>query len=163
MKRKKKPLRKKCILCFIIILIIVVVGAMLFINRKSSSIMAKFSWPQMCYNESCLYVQIASTAYQREQWLMYRRNLDENKWLLLDFQQPGIYGVGMRNVLIALDIIWLDENYTIVYIKNMAQPCMEDPCPVFASPIRAKYILEINWWLAERIWLKEWKTLTFKN
>lgn len=50
----------------------------------------------------------------------------------------------MRNVSIPLDIIWLDENYTVMYVKSMAPPCVEDPCPVFASPIPAMYILEIN-------------------
>lgn len=163
MKSKKKTWSRKCVLCFVIILTILVIGGTLFINRKNASIMAKFSRPQLCYNESCLYVQVASTRYKREQWLMYRGSLDENKWLLLDFKQSWIYSVGMRNVSIPLDIIWLDENYTVMYVKSMAPPCVEDPCPVFASPIPAMYILEINSWLADKIWLREWKTFILKD
>jgi len=63
---------------------------------------------------------------------------------LLDFKEPGMYSVGMRNISIPLDIIWLDNNYTVLDIKSMALPCAEDPCPVFASPIPATYILEVN-------------------
>jgi len=161
--KQKKRIKWRCVLCLIIILAVLAVGSMLFINRKNTSFMAEFTRPELCYNESCIYVQVASTTYKKEQGLMYRRSLDENKWLLLDFKQPGIYGIAMRNVLIPLDIVRLDSNYTILYIKNMALPCTADPCPVFASPIPATYILEINWWLAEKIWLKEGKTFSLQK
>lgn len=163
MKAKIKASPKKCVMCVIIILAVLAIGVTLFAGRKNSAIMAKWTRPTLCYNESCRYVQVASTEYQRDHWLMFHRNLDENKWLLLDFQQPGIYGVGMRNVLMPLDIIWLDADYKVLYVKNTALSCSIDPCPVFASPVPATYIFEINAWLAEKIWLTQWKTLTFQK
>ena len=161
MKAKKKTPSQKCVICIIIILAVLAIGLTLFASRKNADIMARWSRPTLCYNQSCLYVQVASTEYQRKQGLMHNRNLDEDKWLLMDFRQPGIYSLGMKNVLIPLDIVWLDQNYTILYIKNTAPPCTLDPCPVFASPVPARYILEINAWIAEKIWLAEWETFTF--
>gem|GEM_PF-4131022 len=84
-----------------------------------------------------------------------RKYLDEDKGLLLDFEESGIHSVSMRNVLIPLDIARLDEKFTILSIKTMAQSCVEDPCPSFVSSSLARYILELNGGAAEKMGYRE--------
>jgi len=50
----------------------------------------------------------------------------------------------MKNTLIPLDIIWIDENEEIVFIKENAQPCFKENCSIFKNSKLAKYVLEIN-------------------
>ncbi|MBU0626797.1 DUF192 domain-containing protein [Patescibacteria group bacterium] len=84
-----------------------------------------------------------------ENTFVYAQNVIKNRGILFEFPQPGVYSLGLRNVDMPLDIVWLDEEYIIVYIKHDTQPCSADPCPAFSSPFTAKYILEINGGIVE--------------
>jgi len=72
------------------------------------------------------------------------------------------YGFWMKNTLISLDIIWIDENKEVVFIKRNAKPCRADPCEIFKPDKNAKYVLEINGGLAERIGLRVGDSLEFE-
>ena len=49
----------------------------------------------------------------------------------------------MKNTLIPLDIIWINENLTIVDIQT-ATPCKKEPCKIYSPADSANYVLEIN-------------------
>ena len=67
----------------------------------------------------------------------------------------------MKNTLIPLDMIFIDENQTIVNIET-AFPCRNDPCPSYLSVRPAQFVLEINAGLAKannitagnKVWIK---------
>ena len=44
----------------------------------------------------------------------------------------------------SLDMLWLDEDFTIVDIRRDVKPCVSDDCPSLKPTHRAKYVLEIN-------------------
>jgi len=48
-----------------------------------------------------------------------------------------------------LDIIWIDEDFNVVYIKSVF-PCETEVCEVYCSSEKSKYVLEINYGLAEK-------------
>lgn len=50
----------------------------------------------------------------------------------------------MKNTFIPLDIIWLDQDLKIVFIKENARPCIFSSCEIFSPSVDAKYVLEIN-------------------
>ena len=71
----------------------------------------------------CFQVELARTESERDQGLMYRKELDKNKGMLFIFDKEGIYPFWMKNTLIPLDMIWIDSNNKIVFIAQNVQPC----------------------------------------
>ena len=82
---------------------------------------------------------------------MFVKEMPENEGMLFIFEKSGIYPFWMKNTLIPLDIIWLDENQNIVFIKKNALPCKEDPCPSINPNKTARYVLEINSGLVDKL------------
>ncbi|MDD5738469.1 MAG: DUF192 domain-containing protein [Candidatus Pacebacteria bacterium] len=122
----------------------------------------KMEITKICFGQNCFIAEIAKTQAQREKGLMFRENLASDGAMLFVFEKPGIYNFWMKNCLVPLDIIWLDENYKVVAIKDNCQPCQEgEQClsigPSFtnASAGEVKYVLEINAGLASKIGLSE--------
>ncbi len=50
----------------------------------------------------------------------------------------------MRNVLIPLDILFINKELKIVAVKKSFKPCIETPCPSFEPPGYYQYVLEVN-------------------
>lgn len=85
---------------------------------------------------------------------MFRKSLEEDKGMFFIFDKEGIYSFWMKNTLIPIDIIWLDKNYDIVFISKNSRPCGNDNCLVINPNINARYVLEINAGISEKIGLK---------
>jgi uncharacterized membrane protein (UPF0127 family) len=43
--------------------------------------------------------------------------------MLFVFEKEDLYSFWMKNTLISLDMIWIDENKKIVFINKNTQPC----------------------------------------
>ena len=99
---------------------------------------------EACYKDFCFKVELARTKEERERGLMYRERLNDNAGMLFIFEKKGMHGFWMKNTLIPLDIIWMDDDGTVVYIKENAKPCKRAVCPVFMPNKKAKYVLEVN-------------------
>ena len=87
--------------------------------------------------------EIADTEEKRGMGLMFRENLDEDTGMLFIFNDEYLYTFWMKNTLIPLDIIFIDENNYIVDIVY-ADPCEEEPCKSYKPKKSAKYVLEVN-------------------
>ena len=88
-------------------------------------------------------IEIAKSPIQRQQGLMFRGNLDIHQGMLFVYPQPGNHRIWMKNTLIPLSVIWLDDNETVIGVKILA-PCKFDPCPSYGVSRPAKYIIELN-------------------
>jgi uncharacterized membrane protein (UPF0127 family) len=109
----------------------------------------------VCFTINCFNVEIAKDQKDIAKGLMFRKKLNENEGMLFIFDKEGKYSFWMKNTLIPLDIIWLDKNQKIVYIKKNAQPCREEMfCPSFSPEKEAKYVLEILGGVSDKINLK---------
>ncbi|MBN2459693.1 DUF192 domain-containing protein [Candidatus Woesearchaeota archaeon] len=105
---------------------------------------------QVCFEQACFEVEVADEPGERAQGLMHRESLDESKGMLFIFEQQETYSFWMKNTLIPLDIIWIDEKQKVVHIARNAQPCTGQECPSINPGAQAKYALEINANLSER-------------
>ena len=105
--------------------------------------------PHVCSKKVCFAVEIAKTKAEREKGLMYRESMPELSGMLFIFEKSAIYNFWMKNTLIPLDMIWMDEDLRVVRILT-AEPCREDPCKIYAPEVEAMYTLEVNAGLAAK-------------
>lgn len=75
--------------------------------------------------------------------LMNRQHLAQNQGMLFIFGKEDYYSFWMKNTLIPLDIIWIDDSQKIVDIESSVPPCESPTCPSYKSDQRASYVLEI--------------------
>ncbi len=107
-----------------------------------------------------LDIEIADNDYERETGLMYRTAMQEKRGMLFiqkAFRPQSFY---MKNTLIPLDIIYIDDQYKIVSFQKNTKPLDETSLP---SGKPAKYVLEINAGLSDQWNLKEGDSVSFTN
>lgn len=75
-------------------------------------------------NGKSLNVEIADNDEKRRTGLMNRKSLDKNNGMFFIFQNEDIYPFWMKNTLISLDMIWINSDKEVVYIKENAPPCL---------------------------------------
>jgi len=99
-------------------------------------------------------VELAITQEEQVLGLMFRKSLDRNKGMLFFFDEEGEHSFWMKDTLIPLDIIWINQNGEVVFISENTQPCQENICPFISTDKKAKYVLEINAGISKEIDLK---------
>ena len=106
-------------------------------------------------------LEIADTEAERNRGLMFRDRLPEHEGMLFVFERAGFYPFWMQNCRIALDILWLDETFTIVSMAESVPPCRlpgcEPPCDSMNCPsyapkpgTTARYVVELAAGFAKR-------------
>jgi len=108
-----------------------------------------------------LQVEVARTEETRALGLMYRTALPEDRGMLFVFDRPGLYRFWMKNTLIPLDMVWMDDRKRIIHIEYQVPPCKLDPCPVYGPSAESLYVLEVISGVASRENLRPGQTLTF--
>lgn len=105
--------------------------------------------------------ELAVTEAERARGLMFREKIAFDQGML--FLMPGedYHAFWMKNTLISLDILWLDKDRRIVHIEKNVPPCPGDPCPSYAPPRPASYVLELGAGGADRYGLKLFDRLDF--
>ena len=86
-------------------------------------------------------VEIAQTPYQLQKGLMHRKHLDEMSGMLFIFDEIGEKIFWMKNTLIPLDIIFINNSGKILTIHKNTIPFSEKP---LKGGKNTKYVLEIN-------------------
>jgi hypothetical protein len=95
-------------------------------------------------------VELARTSAEQQTGLMNRESMPENHGMLFIFEENGPKTFWMKNTLIPLDMLFLDEDMAVVEIKANVPPCKADPCATYPSEKSAKYVLELNAGSAEK-------------
>ena len=85
-------------------------------------------------------VEVAATGDQRQRGLMWRTKLDEGTGMLFIFPTEDVQSFWMRNTLIALDMIFINEAGTVVGIVENAEP---QTLVSRSVGIPGKYVLEV--------------------
>lgn len=108
---------------------------------------------EVCFKENCFDVELAKTPGEKSQGLMFRQDLDPDKGMLFIFSTEDKYPFWMKNMLIPLDIIWINKDKEVVWIAQDVQPCTET-CDSIIPEKEAMYVLELNSGTAEKIGLE---------
>jgi uncharacterized membrane protein (UPF0127 family) len=89
-------------------------------------------------------VEVASDEETRAQGLMFRDSVREGTGMLFIFPSPGDYPFWMKNTLVPLDMVWIDDQKQVVHIARDVPPCKADPCPSYPAGGIASYVLELG-------------------
>lgn len=89
------------------------------------------------------YIEVVDTPELRQQGLMHRESMAANRGMLFVWEEEQPRTFWMKNTLIPLDMIWINEAKEIVDIQA-AEPCKVENCPHYRGKAPAKYVLELN-------------------
>lgn len=93
-----------------------------------------------------LKTEVAASPGEKQQGLSDRACLGQDSAMLFNYDTPGDYCFWMKDMNFAIDMIWLDQDKKVVYIKDKVTP---DTYPnVFCSDEPAQYIVETSSGLA---------------
>lgn len=92
-------------------------------------------------------IEIADDDYETQTGLMHRKSMEDNNAMLFIFPDMRTRSFYMKNTYISLDIIYLDNDNTIVSIQENAKPLDETSLP---SEGPAQYVLEVNGGLSQQ-------------
>lgn len=103
------------------------------INNKESNLV------DITIGDKKYKVEIADTPEKQEKGLMGRKSLPENQGMLFIYDEPQDLSYWMKNTLISLDIIFIDDDMEVVSVKQ-GQPMSEEPI----TEDDVQYVLEVN-------------------
>ncbi len=103
-------------------------------------------------------IEIAESEYETQTGLMYRQSMEESQGMLFIFPNVSARSFYMKNTEFPLDIIYIDEGLKIVSFQKNAKPYDESSLP---SNVPAKYVLEINAGLSDKLGLQVGDSIAF--
>lgn len=98
-----------------------------------------------------LDVELAVTAAEQSQGLMFRTSLPDTQGMLFLHDKPGEVRMWMRNTYIPLDMVFIRADGTVHRIAAMTEPLSET---VIASLGPVTAVLELNGGAAQRLGVK---------
>lgn len=96
-------------------------------------------------------VDVADSNEERSQGLMFVEEMATMEGMLFVYERPQSASFWMRNTLIPLDMLFVDETGIVKNIHPMAVPL--DETPIFGGD-DVKFVLEVNGGLAEMLGLE---------
>lgn len=132
-----------------IISFIVIAAISIFLINRFSIPYEEVSYSKVkIYSDEELLITLrvlgATTESQREKGLMNVSSLKENEGMLFVFENNERRSFWMKNTLIPLDLILIDDKYNIVDIILDMKPCNTELCPFYTPRYEYKYAIEIN-------------------
>jgi uncharacterized membrane protein (UPF0127 family) len=88
-------------------------------------------------------LELAMTPEEIANGLMFRPSLPPDRGMLFLFERQRVPSFWMKNTLIPLDLVFLDDSGRIVDTISNARPCAEDPCPQYIPEAPARAVLEM--------------------
>ncbi len=107
-----------------------------------------------------LDIEISSTDYEIQTGLMYRQDMEDRQAMLFVFPEAAPHSFYMKNTLIPLDILFIDEALEIVHIHRNAAPLDESGIP---SGGAVQYVLEVKAGMSERWGISEGDRIEYKK
>jgi len=108
-------------------------------------------------------LELARTPEEQALGLMYRESLPDRTGMLFLFDDAQPHHFWMKNTMIPLDMIWMDESGRVVYVSANTPPCKAEPCATYGPEGPARQVLEIAGGLAAKENVTVGSTLKFQD
>jgi uncharacterized protein len=103
-------------------------------------------------------ILVSDTETLRQKGLSGRNDLKNNQAMLFVFDQPESAGFWMKDMKFSIDILWLDDDFRVVTIKNNLS---SDTYPNIFFPSKpSRYVIELAAGTLESLGIKEGDTIT---
>ncbi|HUT05440.1 MAG TPA: DUF192 domain-containing protein [Nitrosopumilaceae archaeon] len=128
----------------------IIIGLVGVLSIPSDSKLESVEFPRgtIKVDDFVLEVQVADTEPRRIRGLMFQEQLPFDQGMIFVFNEPGIYSLWMLNMQFPLDMIWFDENGSIVHLEQDIPPCKSATeimaCQSIVPSGDALYILEVT-------------------
>lgn len=134
--------RRIGILAFAIAIVLVLVFAILY-NPEGYEAEVTF---HSAAGDMIFNCEVADTSSERATGLMNRESLEENAGMLFLFDSSENLTFWMKNTLIPLDIIFIDEEMKVINVEEAyPEPGIPDSnLTIYKSDRPAKWVVEIN-------------------
>jgi hypothetical protein len=106
-------------------------------------------------------LELALTPDELATGLMFRASLPADRGMLLLFGVERYASIWMKNTLMDLDLIFLDDNGAVVDVITGVPPCADEPCPTYSPAAPARAVLEMAAGGAESYGITAGDQLTF--
>lgn len=94
---------------------------------------------RVCFNDKEFELEEAKTSEEKSKGLSNRESLDDNSGMIFYFDEPQTVSFWMKDTLIPLDIIFIDDNDEVISVK---QGSPKDETPMVEDNVR--YVVELN-------------------
>lgn len=129
-----------------VVIVLTVFGVVFFIYQNYSVPLFNYLYGQqkisIFLRDVPVTVTIADTPEDRQKGLSGVSSLPDNEGMLFVFDEEGRYGFWMKDTLLALDIIWINNELEIVHIERNVRP--ESYPATYYSPVPARFVIELN-------------------
>jgi uncharacterized membrane protein (UPF0127 family) len=103
-------------------------------------------------------IYIANSWKQRSQGLMFIRSMNEYEGMLFIYPEPAEISMWMKNTLIPLDMLFIDQRLTITSIHKNATPLSTD---IISSGGVVNGVIELNGGSAEKFGIRQSDQIIF--
>jgi len=104
-------------------------------------------------------IEIADSERKRAQGLMYRKTMDESAGMLFVFTISEPQSFWMKNTIMSLDIMFVNENKEIVKIHKSTTPFSEKSLP---SEKKSMYVVEVVAGFSDKYGVSEGDKIDFQ-
>jgi len=104
-------------------------------------------------------IELADRDSSREKGLMYRKSMEETRGMLFVFPISELHSFWMKNTIISLDIIFVNENKEIVKIHKSTAPYSQKSIP---SEKKSMYVVETVAGFTDKYGIKEGDKIDFQ-
>lgn len=131
--------------------LLVFFAAILFTTLRSDTgliLVENFLFKKAIYiDNSTFYVWVARTDKEREEALNNKEGMPANGGMIFAFDTDGLYAVSTAKVQFPIDIIWLNQEGTVVSTEVYIPPGRAYPARPTAP---ARYVLLLNGGVADK-------------
>lgn len=93
--------------------------------------------------EQSFQLELVDDPDSRRQGLMGRTELAAGTGMLFDFPAGTRPAIWMRNMQIALDLLFVDEQARLVHVFDQVPPCADLPCDVYEADRPLRFVIEV--------------------
>ncbi len=151
------PARKRVVMLILLAAALLAGGYyMINVSTRNDTIIVTFPGGQ------AIDCEVADTPEKLLFGLAFREALPVDSGMLYIFEASDRHRLWTKGFQFPVDMIWVDEGRRVVHTVERADPCAQDPCPMYGPPPEnARYVIQTEAGFVARQQVKPGEELKF--